>query len=150
MRLSRALGQRYLGQRYELPVAVESGPLDLGRIAERFHAEHERTYGYARSEHPVEVHSAWVAAEVDLQPLRLPPAPRASGHPEPPAVRRVHFAGRGCETPVFQRDALGAGTTLTGPAVIEQLDATTVLWPGQRLEVDRHGQLLLGPLESAS
>ena len=150
LRLSRALGQRYLGQRYELPVAVESGPLDLDRIAERFHAEHERTYGYARADHPVEVHSAWVAAEVDLQPLRLPPAPRASGHPEPAAVRRVHFAGQGCQTPVFPRDALGAGTTLTGPAIIEQLDATTALWPGQRLEVDRHGQLLLGPLEGAS
>jgi len=150
LRLSRALGQRYLGQRYELPVAVESGPLDLDWVAERFHAEHERTYGYARAEHPVEVHSAWVSAEVDLQPLRLPPAPRASGDPEPAAVRRVHFAGRGCQTPVFQRDALGAGTTLTGPAIIEQLDATTALWPGQRLEVDRHGQLLLGPLESAS
>ena len=150
LRLSRALGQRYLGQRYELPVAVESGPLDLGLVAERFHAEHERTYGYARAEHPVEVHSAWVSAEVDLQPLRLPPAPRASGDPEPAAVRRVHFAGRGCQTPVFRRDTLGAGTTLTGPAIIEQLDATTVLWPGQRLEVDRHGQLLLDPLESAS
>ena len=146
LRLSRALGQRYLGQRYELPVAVESGPLDLGLVAERFHAEHERTYGYARAGHPVEVHSAWVSAEVDLQPLRLPPAPRASGAPEPAAVRQVHFAGRGCETPVFRRDALGAGATLTGPAIIEQLDATTVLWPGQRLAVDRHGQLLLDPL----
>ena len=81
LRLTRALGQRYLGQRYELPVAVEPGPLDLGRIAERFHAEHERTYGYARAEHPVEVHSAWVSAEVDLQPLRLPPAPLATRLP---------------------------------------------------------------------
>ena len=150
LRLSRALGQRYLGQRYELPVAVEQGPVDLDRVAERFHAEHERTYGYARAGHPVEVHSAWVAAEVDLQPLRLPPAPRASSDPEPAAVRQVHFAGQGCQTPVFRRDALGAGTTLTGPAIIEQLDATTALWPGQRLEVDRHGQLLLGPLEGAS
>ena len=150
LRLTRALGQRYLGQRYELPVAVEPGPLDLGRIAERFHAEHERTYGYARAEHPVEVHSAWVSAEADLLPLRLPRAAHASGDPEPAAVRLVHFAGAGRETPVFQREALGAGATLTGPAIIEQLDATTALWPGQRLEVDRHGQLLLGPLESAS
>ena len=150
LRLTRALGQRYLGQRYELPVAVEPGPLDLGRIAERFHAEHERTYGYARAEHPVEVHSAWVSAEVDLQPLRLPRAPRASGSPEPAAVRQVYFAGRGWETPIFRRHALAAGATLTGPAIIEQLDATTALWPGQRLEVGRHGQLLLGPLERAS
>ena len=150
LRLTRSLGQRYLGQRYELPVAVEPGPLELERIAERFHAEHERTYGYARAEHPVEVHSVWVAAEVDLQPLRLPPAPRAGGRPEPIAVRRVHFAGRACETPIFQRDALAAGAALTGPAIIEQLDATTALWPGQRLAVDRYGQLLLDSLAAAS
>ena len=150
LRLTRALGQRYLGQRYELPVAVEPGPLDLGRVAESFHAEHERTYGYARTEHPVEVHSAWLSAEVDLQPLRLPRAPRTSGSPEPAAVRQVYFAGRSYDTPVFRRDALAAGAALAGPAIIEQLDATTALWPGQRLEVDRYGQLLLGPLESAS
>ena len=143
LRLTRSLGQRYLGQRYELPVAVEPGPLQPDRIAEQFHAEHERAYGYARREHPVEVHSAWVSAEVDLQPLRLPPAPRAGGRPEPAAVRPVHFAGRSYETPVFQRGALAAGAALTGPAIIEQLDATTALWPRQRLQVDRYGQLLL-------
>ena len=149
MRVTRALGQRYLGQRYELPVAVAPGPLDLQRVAENFHAEHERTYGYARPEHPVETHSAWVSVEVDLQPLRLPPAPRATGCPEPAAVRRVYFAGNSYETPVFRRDALAAGAALTGPAIIEQLDATTAVWPGQRLQVDGLGQLLLDGAETA-
>ena len=149
VRLTRALGQRYLGQRYELPVAVAAGPLELNRIAEQFHAEHERTYGYARPDHPVETHSAWVSVEVDLQPLRLPPVPPATVRPEPAAVRQVCFAGRHCETPVYRREALAAGTALTGPAIVEQLDATTALWPQQRLEVDRRGQLLLGPLERA-
>ena len=150
VRLTRALGQRYLGQRYELPVAVAAGPLELDRIAEQFHAEHERTYGYARPDHPVETHSAWVSVEVDLQPLRLPPVPPATARPEPAAVRQVCFVGRRWETPVYRREALAAGTALTGPAIVEQLDATTALWPQQRLEVDRRGQLLLGPLEHAS
>ena len=150
LRLTRSLGQRYLGQRYELPVAVGPGPLDLNQVTDRFHAEHERTYGYARTGHPVEVSSAWVSVEVDVQPLRLPRAPRASGDPEPAATRQVYFAGRRHETPIFRRDALAAGGALTGPAIVEQLDATTALWPGQPLEVDRHGQLLLGPLELAS
>ena len=150
VRMTRALGQRYLGQRYELPVPVAAGRLDLKRVAADFHTEHQRTYGYARTEHPVETHSAWVSVEVDLQPLRLPPAPRAGGRPEPAAVRQVYFAGRRFETPVFHRGALAAGATLTGPAIIEQLDATTALWPGQPLAVDRRGQLLLGPLEHTS
>lgn len=89
------------------------------------------------------MHSAWVSAKVDLQPLRLPPAPRAGGRPEPAALRQVHFAGRSYETPIFRRGALAAGAALTGPAIIEQLDATTALWPRQRLQVDRYGQLLL-------
>ena len=147
VRLTRALGQRYLGQRYELPVAVAPGPLQPDRIADQFHAEHERVYGYARPEHPVETHSAWVSAEVDLQPLRLPPAPAATARPEPAAVREVYFGGRRCETPIYRRETLAAGAALTGPAIVEQLDATTALWPGQCLEVDRGGQLLLGPLE---
>ena len=147
VRLARALGQRYLGQRYELPVAVAPGPLELDRIAEQFHAEHERTYGYARPEHPVETHSAWVSVEVDLQPLRLSDAPPATGCPEPAAVRKAYFAGRRCETPIYRREALAAGVVLTGPAIIEQLDATTALWPAQRLEVDGHGHLVLGPME---
>ncbi|MDE0230196.1 MAG: hydantoinase/oxoprolinase family protein [Spirochaetaceae bacterium] len=146
-RLTRALGQRYLGQRYELPVAVADGPLELNRIAEQFHAEHERTYGYARPEHPVETHSAWVSVEVDLQPLELPTAPPASGSPEPAAARQVFFHGRCRETPIYHRDALAAGVVLTGPAIIEQLDATTALWPGQRMEVDGHRHLVLGPME---
>ncbi len=149
VRLTRALGQRYLGQRYELPVAVAPGPLDLQEVAGNFHAEHERTYGYARPEHPVETHSVWVSVEVDTRPLRLPPAPPATARPQPAALRQVWFAGRRCETPVYRREALAAGTALTGPAIVEQLDATTALWPEQRLEVDRRGQLLLGPLERA-
>jgi N-methylhydantoinase A len=147
VRVARALGQRYLGQRYELPVAVAPGPLHVDRIAELFHAEHERTYGYARREHPVETHSAWVSVEVDLQPLRLPAAQPATGRPEPAAARSVCFQGRRHDTPIYRRDALAAGAVLTGPAIIEQLDATTALWPGQRLEVDGHGHLVLGPME---
>ena len=147
VRLTRALGLRYLGQRYEMPVAVAPGPLQLDRIAEQFHAEHERTYGYARRKHPVETHSAWVSVEVDLRPLRLPNAPRATGSPEPVAARQVCFQGRRHDTPIYRREALAAGAVLTGPAIIEQLDATTALWPGQRLEVDDHGHLVLGPME---
>ena len=150
VRLARALGQRYLGQRYELPVAVAPGALELDRIAEQFHAEHERTYGYARREHPVETHSVRVSVEVDLQPLQVPSAPPASGSPEPAAARQVFFRGRRRETPIYHRDALAAGAVLTGPAIIEQLDATTALWPGQRLVVDGHGHLVLGPLERSS
>ena len=147
VRLGRTLGQRYLGQRYELPVEVAAGSLDLTAAVASFHGEHARMYGYAREEHPVEVSSAWVSAEVDLQPLRLPEAAPAAVEVPAAASRQVYFDGNAVATPIFRRDALGSGASLVGPAIVEQLDSTTVLWPGQRLDVDRHGQLMIGRLE---
>ncbi len=145
-RVRRALGMRYLGQRYELVLAVADGALDCARIEVDFHRQHERTYGYCRHEEAVEVSSVWVSVEVDLQAISLPPAERASADPTPFASRRVIYAAVVHETPVFHRQALGAGATLTGPAVVEQLDATTVVWPQQKLRVDEYGQIVLGPI----
>ena len=56
-------------------------------------------------------------------------------------ARPVFAAGRWTQTPVYAREALPAGATLTGPAVIEQADATTFVEPGTRLRVDAIGNL---------
>ena len=64
---------------------------------------------------------------------------------ELPIVENENEGGAGMAD--FGSD-FGAGAAMQGPAIIEQLDATTILWPGQKLEVDRFGQLLLGPMES--
>jgi len=151
LRIHRILGQRYVGQRYELPVPIAAGRLHLGKIADDFHAEHERMYGYARADQPVEVCSVWLSAVADLHPLELPEAggaetDGASADAKPFATRQVYFAGQVYDTAVYRRDTLGANATLEGPAIVEQLDATTVVWPRQVLEVDRYGQLILGPL----
>ena len=57
--------------------------------------------------------------------------------------RRVWFAGGWCETPVYRREALPLGARFTGPAVLEQLDATTVIEPGDHVEVDTLGNLIV-------
>jgi N-methylhydantoinase A len=57
----------------------------------------------------------------------------------------VYFPGRGwVECPCHPREALPSGATVRGPAIVEQLDATTVILPGQRAAVDAHGNLVLG------
>ena len=141
--VSRAVGQRYLGQRYELsvPVGVELPP--LAELGDRFHALHDQRYGYRRDDHPVEVASAWVAVEHDLHPLELPTVPAADGEPAPRHTREARFAGVEREVPVYARDDLGAGCALRGPAVIEQLDATSFVPPDHRLVVDRFGHLVI-------
>jgi N-methylhydantoinase A len=58
--------------------------------------------------------------------------------------RRVWFEDSGwLDTPVYTRDALPLGARLDGPAIIEQLDATTVIEPGNRVEIDRLGNLIV-------
>jgi N-methylhydantoinase A len=146
LHIHRRLGQRYVGQRYELPVSIDPGRLDLDKMTADFHAEHERVYGYARTDQPVEVSSVWLSAVADLHPLELPEASSKSGAAEPFSTRQVYFRGQAYDTAVYRREALGMDTAIEGPAIVEQLDATTVVWPQQSLEVDRYGQLLLGPL----
>ena len=141
--VSRAVGQRYLGQRYELSVPVGAELPALEDLGDRFHALHDQRYGYRRDDHPVEVASAWVAVELDLHPLELPTVPAADAEPAPRRMRAARFAGVEREVPVYARDDLGAGCTLRGPAVIEQLDATSVVPPDHRMEVDRFGHLVV-------
>lgn len=149
LHVTRRVGQRYVGQRYELPVRVADGELDLQKIAAGFHAEHDRLYGYSRHDQPVELSSVWVSVEADLRPLQLPEAYPTPSDIEPFTTREVYFAGKTYDTPIYYRDALKRDGSITGPAIIEQLDATTVVWPGQRLEVDRFGQLILGDAGNA-
>ncbi len=141
--VSRAVGQRYLGQRYELSVPVGAELPALEELGGRFHALHDQRYGYRRDNHPVEVASAWVAVEHDLRPLELPTVPAADVEPVPRRMRPARFGGVEREVPVYARDDLGAGCSLRGPAVIEQLDATSVVPPDHRLEVDRFGHLVV-------
>ena len=61
----------------------------------------------------------------------------------PSDVRSVVFHGRRHDTPIYLRHGLGVGNCLVGPAVVEQLDATTLIWPNERAFVDEYGQLIL-------
>jgi N-methylhydantoinase A len=65
----------------------------------------------------------------------------AAGAPPPTARRRAWFDGAWHDTPVYRREQLGAGAELAGPAIIEQLDSTTVIEPGDRMRVDTLGNL---------
>jgi N-methylhydantoinase A len=69
--------------------------------------------------------------------------PGAAGDAGPRAHRPVHFGGRPHETPIWRREHLPADRVLQGPLIVEQMDATTVVDPGARLEVDRLGNLIV-------
>ena len=57
--------------------------------------------------------------------------------------RRVWFAGEWIDTPILTRDALRPGDAVTGPAIVEQFDTTTIVEPGDRAEIDQLGNLIV-------
>ena len=79
-----------------------------------------------------------------LSPQAKHPYPRTV-MPSPQAKRSVRFeeADEPVETPIYARGDLPAGANLTGPAIVEQLDSTTVVPPGWSLRVDTYGNLSL-------
>lgn len=151
LRFEHLLELRYAGQGYELPVACSGGVLDAAEradIARRFHATHEKLYGHSAPDSPVEIINCRLDSLASLPRLSLPQAQPQQRDPlEIPvkARRKVYFpeAGGQVETPVIERAQLRAGDRLSGPAIIEQTDSTTVVLPAQQLEVDRRGNLIL-------
>jgi N-methylhydantoinase A len=138
MSIQRLVDMRYLGQWRSLTVPV-SAPADLAAAAERFHSEHERAYNYRRDGSPVEIYRLSVRAVGVTPKPQLKRHELNGGAPAASATRPVHFdpSGNAVETPVHLRSELSAGAKLTGPAVIDQLDSTTLVPPGWRAEVDQ-------------
>jgi N-methylhydantoinase A len=154
----RSADLRYRGQGFELTVEVPEAAIDRAAMAalrERFHAAHERLYGYALRSAPVELVNLRVTVSVPLPKARPSEISAQAGPIEVARVgeRRVYF-GRGITgsrgsgpgwlpTTTYDRALLGAGAVVAGPAVLEQVDSTTVLGPGQQATVDRFGNLIV-------
>jgi N-methylhydantoinase A len=133
--LERSIAMRYLGQWRSLQVAFDG---DLEAAVERFHDEHEREFSYRRDDAPVELYRLQLVATGKTAEIELPRHERGGELPEPTERRDVFFDGEAVETPVYERSDLPAGVRFEGPAVIDQLDTTTLVPPGVRAEVDEY------------
>ena len=144
MRLERSIAMRYLGQWRSMEVAVTKGS-GLDEAVAQFHREHEREYSYRRDDAPVELYRLQLTATGPAAELQLPSADTEAqaAMPEPTETRAVWFDGRDEpeDTPVYARDDLRAGLEFTGPAIIEQLDTTTLIPPGVGAAVDGTGTI---------
>ena len=141
-KIHRTAALHYHGQTYELTVPLPDGPIDVAYLEEAYGREHEKTYGHrAGAEEPVEL----VAIQVVGQGLRdgpsVPQRVRPSrAEPKPPPPRRAYF-GEWIETPVLRRSDLAKART--GPAIIEEYDATCVVPPGARAALDAGGNIVI-------
>ena len=150
MRFIRYLDIRYIGQSYELKIEApekELTPADISGIEAAFLREHERAYGYAARSEPTEVVSLRVAAIGSIKRPRMRQV--QSGKHDSSAARKgqreIYFAeSGGMQTCfVYDRAKLQSGNQIEGPAVVEEVDSTTVVHPGYRATVDVHGNLLI-------
>lgn len=144
MELRRLLDLRYVGQSYELSVPYPADA-EVGQVVEGFHEAHRQRYGHSDARKPVEL------VNVRLKAVGTVPKPtleeKADAGPDVSAAlieqRDVIFEGRPVETWVYDRARLRPGNRLEGPALVLQMDATTVVPPGWRGEVDGWGNLVL-------
>jgi N-methylhydantoinase A/oxoprolinase/acetone carboxylase beta subunit len=147
--LIRSADARYVGQGYELNVPLPGGPLDaaaLARLRASFDEIYAARYGYANPREPVEV-VTWKLSAVGGAPrVALAKQQPRSGEGTRKGVRRAYFpeVPGYLECPIYDRHALPAGITLTGPAIVEERESTTVLPPGVEAVVDEYASLLVG------
>jgi N-methylhydantoinase A len=149
----RSADMRYAGQEHTVQVELPGGAYDGAASAlvhQRFHDAHERLYAF-RLDSPLEFVNFRVTGFCGV---RQPVFAAVGGDPDASLAlkgrRPVHFDDLGrFDSDVYDRDRLGAGATLLGPAVIEETATTTLVLPGMRTQVDATGNLVIST-EAAS
>jgi N-methylhydantoinase A len=142
---TRSADLRYRGQAYELPIDVPVG-LDSSAaalISERFRLEHQQLYGHAEPGEPIDIVNIRAQVWGRVPKPALAELDVATGTPEI-GRRTVWIDGSaGAAVDVYDRGLLSPGRRLEGPAVLEQMDCTTLLMPGDLAEIDRFGNVLV-------
>jgi N-methylhydantoinase A/oxoprolinase/acetone carboxylase beta subunit len=146
--LMRTADARYVGQGYELTVPVPDGTLDaaaLARVRASFDDIYAGHYGYAQPAEPVEVVTWKLSVSGGAPRVALAKASAEPGESPRKAVRKAYFPETHgyVDTPVYDRDRLWAGLSLTGPAIVEERESTTVLPPGAAAMVDAYANLIV-------
>ncbi len=153
--IRRQVDMRYTGQNFELPVQLPESRLDrqsLSQIIEHFDTEHERSYGFAAPGEPVQFVTVRLEAYGHVPTAEHRQLPRATGIPDPTSFRKLYLpeSGGWIDCPVYLRSSLLAAHQFDGPAIVEQMDSTTLVLPGQQVRVDLWGNLLISEQEHSS
>jgi len=136
--VERAADVRYAGQSFELTVPVDDA-FDPDRVAERFHDAHETTYGY-RMDDPLELVNVRTTAVVERDDVAVEYATTGDAVK---GQRQAFFDDAFHETTVYDREALPAGETVDGPAILEQKESTVVVPPAWTGEVQPDGTFVM-------
>ena len=134
---TRRADLRYSGQSFEL--TVEAG--DLQKLEERFHDAHDQRYGYRMEDESIELVNLRLIATVPVDKPE-PEEPPPEGEAEP-GHREANFDGEWLEVPVLDREQMGNGSEVEGPAIVEFKESTCIVRPGWQGAIDGVGTLVL-------
>tara|TARA_Y100001934_G_C12313667_1_gene756251 strand:+ start:10 stop:1575 length:1566 start_codon:yes stop_codon:yes gene_type:complete len=145
MMLQRSVDMMYRGQWRTLSVNIPSKLTSMKLVVDLFHKEHQREYNFRRDETPVDLF------RISLSAVGLTPKAKLAKYRtqkriiKPNQFRKVWFDEKkeSINTPVYWREDLKAGSKIKGPAIISQLDSTTVVPPGEIASVDQYLNLVI-------
>ena len=142
--LNRSIEMRYRGQKHTFMIPLPGAIGDAESLRGIFEDYYRRRFGHSDGTAPIEIVGIHVSAfahtpKPDL--AQLPRAAEAVG--SEPSSRQVYFGADGgwTETPVYRRGALPAGFEATGPLIIEEYGATTVIGPGDSCRIGDLGEI---------
>lgn len=150
--LELVFDMRYVGQNFELAVPVadsarmsaEDFRIAPDALADAFFETHDRAYGYHNPEDPIEAVNLRLTAWGRLKRPAAGSATAADAAPTASGSRPVHFESESAvDTAIYHRSELRPGHRIDGPAVIEQLDSTSLVYPGDSAAVDDAFNLII-------
>lgn len=143
----RSADMRYLGQEYTVRVSFEGEIVDVEAIEtlkETFHSFHAQIYGHNNPEGEVEIVNLRLVGLGRLDKIpRAKSAKFSSDPPEPIKRQRAIFSGNEHDTAIYSRKSLLSGQSFFGPAIVEELTATTVVPPGWEARVDEYDNIMI-------
>ena len=141
--VSMSADMRYVGQSYELDVAISGDDDDVAALEVAFHGAHERAFSHSDAGAATEVVNVRARATARL-PRPLEPVPAVAPRGEPPARlrREALFRGAAEDAAIYMRSDLDPGHRLVGPAIVWQADTTVVLPGGWSASVDAFGNVV--------
>lgn len=137
---------RYIGQNFELSVPVADAPFveaDIAEMRRAFRAAHDNAYGFAAESEPIEIVNLKLKAIGILDKPSLPKVSEKS--PSSPVGQRavIFREAKPVATPIYRRAELAPAQSISGPALVEQLDTTILIYPGDTASVDAFGNLVI-------
>lgn len=148
--LSHYLDIRYVGQGYEITVPCSSGSLtaaDLEKARTLFDEMHNQLFGHKAETNPAEIVNYRVVSLIETPKIQPKTLGEATGTAEIALKekREVYFgnAQGSIMCPVYDRESLSPGHLIDGPAIVEQMDSTTVIHPKHRVHVDKYRNLII-------